>query len=155
MGGRGSESGGSEGYDTISMNKTDIPSYVEDKTGGNIYARAVDISGSFNEERFLDSRSVDEFVVEEPHSLEEAKELVEKYDLPGEATEYEGVFGAGYAVRYDGVNAVQGYFDETNMGHQNTIVIFEGKYLGENLQGDGDIIKPDKILEVIRIKNKK
>lgn len=126
-----------------------IEKAIEETCIGNIYARCLPSDCTFNKEKFMNSRSFDEFVVEDPGSIEEAEELVEKYDLPGKAIKLDnsGVFGGLYGVMYDGVNALQEY-DETLQGH-GTIVIFEGEYIGDNLFKDGDVVKPKKIIKVI------
>lgn len=127
------------------IRKEEINDYIETKTGNNIYARCLPEGEEFNEDQFMKSRSFDYFVVEEPQTLEEAEELVEQYDLPGEAEEREGKYG----VRYSGVNATQNY-DIFNQGH-GIIVLFEGEYEGDNLLKDGDVVKPMKVIEVIKV----
>lgn len=130
-------------------NMQDIEKYIDEKCNGNIYARCLPSGCEFDEYTFLKSKSFDEFVVECPENIDDAEELVEKYDLPGNATMLAspGYFGGVYGIEYEGVNALQTY-DETLMGH-GIIVIFEGEYLGENLLKDGDVVKPTKVIEVI------
>jgi len=129
----------------------DIESIIENACTGNVYARCLPSDCIFDEEKFINSKSFDEFVIEEPKSMEEAKELVDKYDLPGEAIKLEapGCFGGFYGVLYDGVNALQEY--DENLQSHGTIVIFEGEYLGGNLFKDGDVVKPEKIIKVIEM----
>lgn len=129
----------------VQLKRNEIEGYIERNATKNVYARCLPEGDKFNEDQFMKSRSFDYFVVEEPQTLEEAEELIELYDLPGEAEEREGKFG----VRYSGVNATQNY-DVFNQGH-GTIVLFEGKYEGDNLLKDGDVVKPIKVLKVIEV----
>lgn len=136
------------------MSREKLFEYIENVTGGKIYARSIGLVDKFDEKTFLNSKSYDEFVVESPKSLKDAQDLVEKYDLNGVAVRLKdeditAFFGGEYGVRYEGFNALQRY-DEMMMPH-NTIVVFEGKYLGSNLLGDGDIVKPIRVVEVIHV----
>jgi hypothetical protein len=116
-----------------------------------IYIRALPGEGDFDEETFLSSRSFDLFVVENPQSKDGAEELIEKYGLPGHACFRHG----GWGVEYDGINALpdeeESHDDLYRMGYRevvDTLVTFEGECLGFNLHGDGEIVRPIKILKV-------
>lgn len=92
--------------------------------------------------------------MDEPLTRADAQKLIDKYELPGEPYQLpqsQRMNEAGWGVRYEGVNALEEY-DEVMMGHSKYVSLFKGDYVGENLHGDGSVVIPKKVLEVIRVR---
>lgn len=136
----------------LRMDREKVGEYVDSKVGGSVYVRALPEGEHFDENKFCSSHSFDEFVVEQPKTLKEAEELVEKYGLQGKAKRSRHPRLANFGIEYDGVNATQ-FYDPVQQGH-GELVLFEGEYLGDNLHRSGDIVKPKKALELIELLEK-
>ncbi len=146
-------------YEYSTVDREEIEDYVNEiidkydkEVEDDVFVRGANFE-NFDEQRFLNSQSYDEFVVEEPRTESEAQDLIDQYDIPGEPyqlPESQRLTDEGWGVKYEGVNALQEY-DDNLMGHTNHIVVFSGEEQGENLLKDGDIISPNKVLEVIKV----
>lgn len=130
------------------INQIEYIRFVEENEHTDVY----DILTADNEEDSKESGIIDElWEIHEVFCMEDAEDFVEEHELPGEAVEFEeeGEYGSNFFVQYDGVNALQS-FDEVMQGH-GKIIIFEGTYQGDNLHGDGDVVKPKKVIEIIEL----
>ena len=135
--------------------------YWEDELNEEVYVRAIyknEIDGfmlhqsvDFILPKFDEYGNVVE-MVEGFESKKDVEELFEYIDLP-DNTEIIFDDKIGYGIVYDGVNSTILPHDLRRMGYMlgyNVFVIFKGEYKGVNLYEDGNVVKPTKILEVIK-----
>ena len=139
------------------MSISEVSLHIDNICVGDVYARNISMHTNFNEERFMASRSCDEFVIEDITTLSETETTINDYGLTGNGINLKeygyDTIGSGFGIMYDGINALQ-TFDNDMMPHRypnGHVIIFNGEYIGDNLQNDGDIVKPKQIIEIIKL----
>jgi len=114
-----------------------------------IYVRTSDK----NSDIFTD-KSIDVFIVENPSSEEETSDLICKYDLEGEPILVNDNITRKkiWGIKYNGVHASDQFNDQTELifdPNNSKVDIFIGEYVCDNLQDDGVIVYPKKLIATI------
>jgi len=149
-----------DNFETEFVSKKEVGSKVNEFIEGlenakNIYVRGTNSNDLFSEKSI--DPLLDPIENEWANTREEAEHIIEKHNKMD--TEYEiieldksklvGDWGK-FGVQYKGINALTDY-DANLMDHNSYIYVFEGKNLGTNMVGDGDIIKPIRVLKCFEL----